>query len=52
MTFHVLSRNFEHVSTFRQRDVVAASCNSERNVLYARIFVKSADMTKQCIVCF
>ena len=56
--FHVLSRDFDHVSyilyvsTFRQRDVVAASCSSERNVLYAWIFVKSVDVTKQCIVCF
>ena len=48
--FHVM--NFDHVSTFRQRDVVAASCSSERNVLYARIFVKSVDVTKQCIACF
>ena len=55
MTFRVLSRDFDHVPTFRQRDVgdvVAASCRSERNVLYARIFVKSADVTKQCIVYF
>ena len=50
--FHVLSRDFDHVSTFRQRDVVAASCSSERNVLYARIFVKSVDVTKQCIPTF
>ena len=54
MTFHILSRNFDHVFTFRQRDVgdVAASRSSERNVLYARIVVKSADVTKQSIVCF
>ena len=32
--------------------LVAASCSSERNVLYARIFVKSVVVTKQCIVCF
>ena len=48
--FHVSSRDFDHVSTFCQRDVVAASCSSEQNVLYARIFVKSVDVTKQCIV--
>ena len=38
--FHVLSRDFDLVSTFCQRDVVAASFSSERNVLYARIIVK------------
>ena len=50
--FHVVSRDFDQVSTFRQRDAVAASCSSERNVLYARIFVKSVDVTKQSIVYF
>ena len=52
--FPVLSRDFDHDLTFRERVVVAAlaaSCSSEQNVLYARIFVKSADVTKQCIVC-
>ena len=54
--FHVLSRNCDHVSSQNFRhfvtDVVAASCSSERNVLYSRIFVKSVDVPKQCIVCF
>ena len=48
----VRSRDFDHVSTFCQRAVVAASCSSEQNVLYARIFVKSVDVRKECIVCF